>query len=257
MFIALNLFKTELISAMAVGDTTLAISTSEAAKICDAFGDECIPCDDPITGVDFTRLVISYSGYHEIVKVVGCTGGIVNIVRGDEGTAPIELPVGACVQFVWTAANLECAIIQVASGIPLSIYAGCGVIDLGAGVPGPQGDQGIQGIQGVDGPAGATGATGATGSQGVAGPAGPSGANGLNGLDGAQGVAGPSGAAGTDGAQGVVGPAGPQGADGATGPQGVAGTDGASAYDFYTAGGGLQTEAQFAICLNDTCPPAP
>jgi len=257
MFVPLNFFKTEVTGAMSPTDVVLNIPQPEADKICAALGDECIPCSGMIGGLDFTRLVISYSGYNEVVRVTGCAGGVVTVVRGDEGTIPMTVPVGACVSFQWTAANLECAIIQVASGFSLSGFANCGKIDLGAGVPGPQGDPGPTGPigpQGLDGPAGTVGPAGSAGPTGAGGAPG---ANGLNGLDGAQGSQGSPGAAGAQGADGPTGPPGADGAVGIQGPQGVAGTNGTngkSAYENYVEGGGTQSEAQFSTCLATTCP---
>lgn len=258
MFKPLNLFKTELTSVLEVGDTTLPIPVAEAARICTALGDECVPCDDTGTGQNFTRLVISYSGYYEIVKVIACSGGVPILERGDECTTPIKFPVGACVYFVWTAANLECAIVQVASGFPLGdCSAGCGSIDLGAGVPGPEGPQGPKGDDGDPGPAGATGGVGPQGATGLQGSAGPAGQNGLNGLDGSQGLQGTAGPAGINGLDGSTGPAGPAGTQGIQGATGDTGEDGKSAYGFYVDGGGEQTPAEFSTCLAATCPANP
>lgn len=254
-FIPLDLFRADLIAPMEIGDTSLPLAAADALKICTAFGDECVPCEGEaeIPGADFSRLVISYNNYYEIVKVIGCSGGVVDIERGDEGTTPLTFPIGACVYFTWTSANLECAIIQVASGYPISIYAGCGSIDLGDGVPGPtgpQGEQGEQGETGEQGPAGDTGSQGSQGVQGAAGPQGTAGTNGIDGSPGAQGEAGAAGATGTTGAQGPQGPTGPTGLTGVTGP---AGADGDDPYDYYVAAGGLKNEADYKTCIVTTC----
>jgi len=258
MFKPLNLFKTELTAVLEVDGTSLPIPPADAQRICTALGDECVPCDDVTLSANFTRLVISYSGYYEIVKVISCSGGVPILQRGDECTTPLKFPVGACVYFVWTAANLECAIIQVASGYPLGdCDAGCGSIDLGEGVPGPAGEEGPQGPKGDDGDVGATGPAGDTGPQGVAGPAGPTGQNGLNGLDGAQGPQGVAGPTGLNGVDGATGAQGPQGQTGPAGVKGDPGEDGKSAYGYYVDGGGEQTPAQFSTCLAETCPAIP
>lgn len=128
MFKSLNLFKTTLTSILEADGTTLPINASFATTLCEAISSgECIPCtEDPMEGqgeVDFTRLTIYHNGYNEIVKVVGCDGGVPIIERGQEGTAPRRFPVGACIQFIWTSANVQCAIATVVNGGDLSDYA--------------------------------------------------------------------------------------------------------------------------------------
>lgn len=260
MFKPLNFFKTELTAVLEADATTLPIPAADAMRLCEVLGDECVPCGEEGESMNFTRLVISYSGYWEIVKVVSCSGGVPVIQRGDECSTPMKFPIGSCVSFRWTVANMECAIIQVASGFPLSSCdAGCGSIDLGEGVPGPQGPQGEQGEKGDKGDPGQDGATGPQGPQGVAGPPGAQGPAGLNGQDGADGQDGEPGPQGEAGATGATGPTGPQGPTGPTGPQGPRGFDGepgTNPYDYFLTipGAPAKTEAEFNQCMISMCP---
>lgn len=129
MFKALNLFKTTLTSVLEPGGATLPILSAEAAKVCEAINDgACIPCatdPEPDTGEsDWTYLVLFHNGYNEIVKVTGCVGGTVLIERGKENTTPRRFPVGTCVQFIWTAAAVQCAVATVTGNGNLSNHIG-------------------------------------------------------------------------------------------------------------------------------------
>jgi hypothetical protein len=54
----------------------------------------------------YTRLWISDRVGHEIIYVKEIVQGTVSVQRGEEGTRALTFPCGACVSFVWTAANL-------------------------------------------------------------------------------------------------------------------------------------------------------
>lgn len=129
-FKALNLFKTELLTALSASDTSIDIPADKAQEICELINQgDCIPCgSSPVAGTgttDYTQLVLFHNGFHEIVKVTGCVGGVPTIERGQEGTIPRALPVGTCVQFIWTAAAIQCAVLCLNNGEAISDHADC------------------------------------------------------------------------------------------------------------------------------------
>lgn len=215
---------------------------------------------------DYTRLWIGDGVKHEIVKATGIMDGVVTIDRGEEGTEPITSPLGACLSFVWTDANLadfaqqgfggiEPAVCEVLAGsdritvsktecsVTIDVPA-CGGATWRAGNEEfVQDDSGCIAATPLKTPVGDGEYVNATvtmrGGQITAVRSGTNivytgggccsgdGGSGEPGPQGPQGPQGQPGVAGPQGPQGVQGPVGPAGPIGKTGPAGAAGSAGA------------------------------
>ena len=181
----------------------------------------------------------------EICKGIGKSGDILNVVRGQEGTAAQAFSMGATVSNRLTAGTMDFLAHAGAQG-PQGEVGPVGPVgpqgpkgDTGAdstvpgptgppGATGPQGNPGPQGLKGDPGVQGPQGTQGPTGNTGPAGPKGDQGGQGVPGIQGPMGATGPKGDKGDTGATGSQGPKGDQGDQGPQGLQGPQGATGAA-----------------------------
>jgi hypothetical protein len=182
-----NNASSRLLNAINVVATSIRVQDGDGAKFPQPTGD----------GSNYFPVTVEdrRTGQIEIMKCVGRSLDILNVVRAQEGTAGQAFEIGATVSNRLTAATMDFL--------------------AHAGATGPQGPQGEVGPVGPAGPMGPQGPTGAAST--VPGPAGPPGPQ------GAQGDEGPIGPTGPLGPQGPVGPEGPKGDEGEMGPQGPGG----------------------------------
>lgn len=123
---------------------------------------------------DYYLITAEKAGAVEIMRVTAQAGGVLTVVRAQEGTAALALDAGDSISARLTALSMG----------------------------------GLRGGVGPQGPAGPQGETGAQGPQGLQGEQGP------QGIQGEPGIQGEEGPQGDQGPQGEIGPQGPQGEQG-------------------------------------------
>lgn len=253
MQLFINNWQTTLLAPAAAGDLTLSV---------DSFW------SDKLVGLgsgDFYLVTVEKAGSVEIMRVTAQAGGVLTVVRAQEGTSALSLAAGDQISANVTAATLEA--LRSPGEVGPTGPAGPQGEPGPQGPQGPQGETGPQGIQGEPGPQGIQGMQGDVGPQGLQGEQGETGsgliilgnvaavddlpteaaqgdayiiagnvwiwsgsawfdAGSLQGPQGEQGPEGVQGPQGAEGPQGLVGPQGPAGEQGPIGPQGLPGEAG-------------------------------
>lgn len=254
MQLFVNNWQTTLLAPAAAGDSGLSIDPLWSDKLVG------------LGAGDYYLITAEKAGAVEIMRVTAQAGGVLTVVRAQEGTAALTLDAGDAISARLTALSMDGLRGGVGPQGPAGPQGEAGP----QGVPGPQGEVGPQGPQGEQGSGliilgtlGSTAELPATAAQGDAyiitgnvwiwdgaawfdagslqgpqGEQGPQGLQGEQGLQGAQGLQGEIGPQGPQGIQGETGPQGPQGLQGEQGIQGPAGADGIALPSVVTSNAG-------------------
>lgn len=98
VFNAINTLDVQLCAVLEPTATVLPLSTTDRDALC------------AITLCRQVQLMLTDGVKSEVVGFSGCTNGVVEVVRGMEGTSVSRFPAGTSLSFTWTSANVTAAV---------------------------------------------------------------------------------------------------------------------------------------------------
>jgi hypothetical protein len=99
IFTSLDGLKLTLTAKLNVTDTIISLNVADTNKLCSGLG------------ANYTYLTIANAGQIETMKAT-CVGGVINVVRAQNGTSAITAPGGTCIAFQWVKSAITDFIAQ-------------------------------------------------------------------------------------------------------------------------------------------------